>query len=326
MKYKFWAILLCVSVCLGLTGCGSEEPEKTSSEEKAASVSNSNLQPDSSVVAVGKTTVTYNEYKTYYYFMKNQYEGILGDGVWSYAKAAGGDKTIGQEAIESVLRLIIQVKVICKEAAIEKVALQTDEKEEADYNAKKVYESLGEEERTENGIDLKVLINLFEEHKLAQKMYNVQIGKVNADLATNQIKAARVQLIYRRANDDNKAQIKTQMEQLRQKLNTSDTNFYSEAKASSEQDEIECIVGNSDERKNLASTVLSLKQDQVSGVIEESDGFYIACCMQPDCAELQQEYRNKVVLDKQIETFQKEYKKWSEKFEVKVSKALLAVE
>lgn len=326
MKYKFLAILLCVSMCLGMTGCGSEEPEKTSSEEKAASVSNNNLQPDSSVVAVGKTTVTYNEYRTYYYFMKNQYEGVLGEDVWEYNKAIEGDKAIGQEAIESVLRLIIQVKVICKEAAIQNVSLQTDEKEEADYNAKTVYESLSEQERTDNGIDLKVLTNLFEEHKLAQKMYNVQIGKVNADLSADQVRAARVQLIYRQANNDNKAEVKTQIEQIWQNLHTSGINFYSAAKADSEQDEIECIIGNSDERKNLAKAVLKLKQGQISNVIEEADGFYIACCMQQDCAELQQEYRNEVVLKKQIEAFQKEYKKWSEKFEVKVSKALLSAE
>lgn len=324
MKYKFWAILLCVSICLGMTGCGNEEPEKTSSGEKAVSVSNSNLKPESSVVAVGHTTVTYNEYRTYYYFMKNQYEGTLGEGVWQYSKAIEGNKSIGQEAIESVLRLIIQVKVICKEAAIQKVTLQTDEKEEADYNAKRVYESLAEKVRADNGIDLKVLTNMFEENKLAQKMYNVQIGKVNADLSADQIRAARVQLLYRRANKDNKAEVKAQIEQIRQNMNASGTNFYSTAKTNSDQDEVECLIGNSDERKNLAKAVLELKQGQISNVIEEADGFYIACCMQQDCAEIQQEYRNEVVLKKQIEAFQKEYKKWSDKFEVKVSKALLA--
>lgn len=324
MKYRFLAILLCVSICLGLTGCGGGEPEKTSSEEKAASVSNSNLQPDSSVVAVGKTTVTYNEYQTYYYFMKNQYEGVLGKDVWQYNKALEENKTIGQEAIESVLRLIIQVKVICKEAAIQKVSLQTDEKEEVDYNAKTVYESLSEKERTDIGIDLKILTNLFEEHKLAQKMYNVQIGKVNADLTADEVRAAKVQLIYCRANNDNKAEVKARAEQIRQSLNTSGANFYTVAKTNSEQDEIECIIGNSDGRRNLAKAALELKQGQISNVVEESGGFYIVCCMQPDGAEIQQQYRNEVVLKRQIETFQNEYKKWSEKFEVKVSKALLS--
>lgn len=326
MKYKFLAILLCVSMCLGMTGCGNEEPEETSSAEKATSVSNNNLNPDSSVVAVGKTTVTYDEYKTYYYYMKNQYEGLLGEKVWQYSKAVGDNKTIGQEAIETVLRLIIQVKVICKEAAIEKVALQTDEKEEADYMAKTAFDALDEKEREDNGISLKILTNIFEENKLAQKMYNVQIGKVSADLTADQIKAARVQLIYCQADSNSREQVKAKMEQIRQNLNTSGYSFYATAKTNTEQDEIECVIGNSDRRGNLAKAVVALKQGEISNVIEEADGFYIAYCLQPDSAALQQEYRNQVVQERQIQAFQEAYKSWSEKFEVKVSKALLAAE
>ena len=127
MKRFILAILVCVSMCIGVVGCGSEAVEETSSSERAASVSNSNLKEDSSVIAVGKTTVSYKEYKTYYYFMKNQYESILGTDIWKYNKAVK-DKSVGQEAIESVLRQIIQVKVIGKEAAIEKVQLATDER------------------------------------------------------------------------------------------------------------------------------------------------------------------------------------------------------
>ena len=103
MKRFILAILVCVGMCIGVVGCGSEPVEETRSSERAASVSNSNLKEDSSVIAVGKTTVSYKEYKTYYYFMKNQYESILGTDIWKYNKAVK-DKSVGQEAIESVLR------------------------------------------------------------------------------------------------------------------------------------------------------------------------------------------------------------------------------
>ncbi len=324
MKRRFLAILLCVSMCLAISGCGSEKAEETSSSERAASVSNGTLKPDSSVVAVGKTTVTYNEYQTYYYYMKNQYESLLGSEVWQYNKAVGQNNTIGQEAIESVLRLIIQVKVICKEAAIEKVTLGTDEKEEADYKAKTAYTALSDRDREANGIDLKTLTRIFEENKLVQKMYNVEIAKVKADLTPEQMKAAKVQLIYCAAGEKNRAEVKTKIDRIRQSLNTSQTSFYTVAKANTELDEIECVVGNSDTRTNLAKVVLSLKQGQISNVVEEKDGYYIAFCLQPDSAALEQEYRNQVLQDKQIEAFQNAYKIWSEKFEVKVSKALLS--
>ena len=58
----------------------------------------------------------------------------------------------------------------------------------------------------------------------------------------------------------------------------------------------------------------------------EKDGYYLARCIQADSPELEQEYRNEVVQQKQIDAFQKVYKKWSQKYEVKVSKALLVRE
>ena len=258
MKRFILAILVCVSMCIGVVGCGNEAVEETSSSERAASVSNSNLKEDSSVIAVGKTTVSYKEYKTYYYFMKNQYESILGTDIWKYNKAVK-DKSVGQEAIESVLRQIIQVKVIGKEAAIEKVQLATDEKEEADYRAKTVFDSIPAKDKQTQGIELKVLSKIFEENKLAQKMYNVQMGKLKIDYAANTLSAAKVELIYQAANAKNKETVKNTMSHI-----------------------------------------------------------------QTNSAALQQQYRNQLVSEKQTESFQKTYKTWSDKFDVKVSKALLA--
>ena len=43
MKRFILAILVCVSMCIGVVGCGSEAVEETSSSERAASVSNLSL-------------------------------------------------------------------------------------------------------------------------------------------------------------------------------------------------------------------------------------------------------------------------------------------
>lgn len=324
MKYRFLAILLCVGMMLCLTACGSGEEKEEISTESAASVSNNRLGADSTVLAVGKTKVTYNEYKAYYYFMKNSYESVLGEQIWSYAKATPNAKTLGQEAVEGVLRLMIQVKIINREAAALKVALETDEKEEAAHNAKTICDSLSEDVKAANGIDVKTVTRILEENKLTQKVYNVEIGKVNANLTPEQMKAARVQLIYLKADAKNKEQIRQKAEQLRQSIAAEGGNsFYKVAKENTEGDELETIVGGSDSRINLANAAVVLKKGQMSAVVEEKDGFYLAYCIAQDSPELQQEYRNQVVADRQIETFQKVYEKWSQKYEVKISRALL---
>lgn len=324
MKYKIIAMLLCVSMCFGVTACGGgEAPEETTSTEKAASVSNNKLDNESVVISVGKTTVKYNEFLAYYYFMKNPYEGILGSEVWNYKKASTSGKTLGQEAVEAVLRLIIQVKVICKEAALQKVTLGTDEKEQASHSAKTLCDSLKEEIKQKNGLDVATVTRIFEENKLAQKMYHIEIGKVDANLTAEQVKAARVQLIFWNADDKNRAEVKKKAEQVHQSLVNAQGNFYTVAKNNTEAAEIETFVGGSDERTNLAKAALSLKRGAISNVIEEKDGFYIAYCVAPSSKEIEEQYRNQVLLKKQTQAFQKAYLDWSDEFEVKVSKALL---
>lgn len=323
MKNKILAIVLCL--CIGLTACGgNEEAEDTKSvTEKAASVNNGTLNEDSTALAIGKTKVPYNEYKVYYYFMKNQYENVLNEDVWKYTGAGEEGKSIGQEAIEDVLRLIIQVKVICKAAAVQGVTLAVDEKEAADYSAKKYCEGLNEQVKKENGITLGVITQIFEENKLALKMYNIAIGKVNVNITAEQSQAARVQLLYLKADEKTKVEVKKKADVLCQQAKTSNTSFYTLARANSEKEEIECLVGRLDSRTNLVNTVMGMKRYDVSNVIEEKDGYYIVYCVEPGNKEIYSEYKNQVVEERQISAFQKAYKEWSGKYEVKVSKSLL---
>ena len=155
---------------------------------------------------------------------------------------------------------------------------------------------------------------------------NIEIGKVNANLTPEQIKVAKVQLIYLKANDKNREQVKQKAEQLHQSLVSSATGFYTAAKQHTEADEIETMIGGSDSRTQLKQAVIGLQEGQISPVVAEKDGYYLARCIQADSPELEQEYRNEVVQQKQIDAFQKVYKKWSQKYEVKVSKALLVRE
>jgi hypothetical protein len=319
------ALLLCGCLALGLTGCGAGNNNDTAEEnsldkEKAVSVDNGTLNDDSVAIAVGKTTVPYSEYKIYSYFMKNQYEGILEQGVWDYT-VTGASQSIGQEAVEDVVRLIIQVKVIGKAAEAMGVELAADEKEEADYNAKQYCDSLSEDVKNENSISQTMLAQIFEENKLAEKMYSIVIGDIS--VTSDQLKAARVQLVYLAADDQNKEQVREQAQSLCEQAKALSGNFYRFARENTEKDDVEYLIGEKDSRTALASTVLAMKQYGISDVIEESDGFYIAYCVEPASDSLSEEYKNQYVEDEQVQAFQSAYADWSESYGVRVSKSLL---
>lgn len=328
MVGKWTGILfLCVSVMLGLCACkkGTDGEETALQKERAVSVDNGSLNDDSVVIAVGKTTVSYKEYKVYYHFMKTQYEDILTEDVWTY-KADGASKSIGQEAVEDVVRLIIQVQVINRVAQEQGVELAADEKEEASHNASQYYSNLGEDQKGEGKIELAALTKIFEQNKLAEKMYNIVLGGVNINVTKEQARAARVQLIYLSATDSNREEIRQRATQLAAEAKKQKGSFYKLAKQNTQADEVESLVGQMDARPNLTAAVLGMKKGAVSDVIQESDGFYIAYCVEAVNDSLNEEYKTQVIEERQTKAFQDEYAVWSEKFSARVSKSLLAAD
>lgn len=324
-KRKVIVALMCC-LCLVLTACGGGEAveDTTSTTERATSVDNGTLKEDSVAVSVGKTTVPYKEYKVYYYLLKSQYADIFTDDVWTYTGASEDGKSIGQQAVEDVLRLIIQVKVIAKAAAVQGVTLAADEKEEADHNARQFCEGLSDEDKQNNGITQPLLTQIYEENKLAEKMYRVISGQVDVNVTEEQSRAARVQMIYLKTEGQDKAAVKQKADDLYRQAKSDAGSFYKLARENTQADEVESIVGQMDARTKLAATVLGLKKYEISTVVDEEDGFYIVYCVSPSSKSINKAYKNQLVEERQISEFQKAYKGWSERYEVKVSKSLLA--
>ena len=301
----------------GAGGSETAEPDDDY-RERAVSVDDGALQAASTAIAIGETAVPYSEYRMYYYFMENLYNGLMGTEVWK--QAADDTNTIGHEAIEDVLRMIIQVKVITKQAGRQGVVLEADEKEDADYNANKLFESLDQEVIKESMINASDLMKIFEENKLAEKMYRIVTGQVTAD---GSAKAVKIQQLFKAADDGNREQVRAEMQKLQKKISSSDKSFYYHAKNESENPEIETVIGSLDKRNNLLNAARTENVGSVSDVIEESDGFYIIYVLKRDDADMDTEYRNRVASDEQTKAFQDAYTKWSKHYEVVVSDSLL---
>lgn len=327
-------IVLFLSTSIVLSGCGGEEPkpeepeqtaQATSSDddyhENAKSVEDGTMNADSVVISVGETTVPYSEYRSYYYFMDHQYEELLGEEVW---KQSIGDKTIGQIAIEDVLRMIIQVKVIVKEAERQGVILEADEKEDADYNANKLCESLDEKTKQEAMITSQEMMKIFEENRLAEKMYHVITGQVGSDASVSSAKAIEILQLFKKADDSNRDKVNKEMQSLQKKIASSDKSFYYHAKQESELPEVQVIVGTLDEGQNIWKTAESLEIGVVSPVIQEADGFYLIYVLKKNDEEMNNEYRNRVISENQTKSFQETYNEWSGHYTVEVSDALLS--
>lgn len=326
MKNSMWKRFLCgvlvAAVTLGMVACsgGKEEPEAPKAE-KAASVSNGTLKGDSAVIAVGSTAVLYDEYRVYSWFLKNQYEGMLSADVWNYNLDG---TTVGQMAIEDILRLMIQIKVMNKAAALQQVSLGVDEKEDIDYKADQYLATIPAEVQQANGITAEIMHRIFEENEVARKMYDVVTGGVQANVDEASMQAAKVLMLCLPADDSNREQVKSQADAMAAELGQYKGNFTTFVKDKTGKAPEEVIIGKMDDRTNLINTALTMERYTTSGVIEEKDGYYIIYCLKSNTKGLNKVYREQYIAEQQNHTFQAAYENWAEKYEVRVSKSLLA--
>lgn len=325
MKNHVGKKLLCgvlvTALAFGSMGCsGKSEEETTVKTEKAAAVSNGELSGTSTVVAVGSSKVSYDEYKVYSWFLRNQYEDLSVD-IWN--QTVDGT-TIGQMAVEDCLRLIIQIKVMNKAAAEQQIGLGVDEKEDIDYKADQYFQTISDEIKQENGITEENLHLIFEENEVARKMYDVVTGEVEANIDANSMQAAKVLMYYLKADDTNREEVRTQANTAATELGQYAGNFTTFVKNKTGSAPEEVIIGKMDSRTNLVNTALTMERYTTSGVIEESDGFYIIYCLKSNTKGLNKVYREQYIEEQQNQAFQVAYENWAEKYDVRVSKSLLA--
>ena len=314
--------LLVAAVTLGMTACsGKKDEPEAPKAEKATSVSNGELKADSTVIGVGSTAVLYDEYRVYSWFLKNQYEGVLSADVWNYNLEG---TTVGQMAIEDILRLMIQIKVMNKAAAEQQVGLGVDEKEDIDYKADQYLATIPAEEQQANGITAEVMHRIFEENEVARKMYDVVTGGVQAEVDEASMQAAKVLMLHLEADDTNREQVRSQANTMAAELSQYKGNFTTFVKDKTGKKPEEVIIGKMDERANLVNTALTMERYSTSGVIEETDGFYMIYCLKSNTKGLNKVYREQYIEEKQNQAFQAAYENWAEKYEVRVSKSLLA--
>lgn len=326
MKYKKQRIICAILIAglmLGTAGCGktNEAEEEKVLVEKAAAVSGGELKADSVVVGVGNTKVFYQEYQAYNWFLRNQYEGLMTEDVWNYNL---GDTTVGQLAVEDCLRLIIQIKVLNKEAARQGIELAVDEKEDIDYKADQYLQTIQLEIREKNAITAETMHVIFEENEIARKMYDVVSGTVEATIDEAAMQAAKILVYKEPADDSNREEVRAKMNALAAEKANYAGNFTSYIKEKAGQVPEEVIVGKMDERTNLVQTALTMERYTISGVIEENDGFYLIQCLKNNSKAVNKKYREQYISARQNNEFQTAYEKWAESYEVKVSKSLLA--
>lgn len=325
---KRW-IVLAMAVLLSLGGCSGQEDTH---KEKATSVyETADMSLDTNIMAVGNKEITLNEFLFYVYQAKTAYDNGMTSSVWDFKW--NDTQTIGEYTKEQILTEIAQIKVICIQAEEEGYALTEEESNEAQVMAKQYVQSLPESAKEYN-LTEELVGNIYKEHALGKKMYDVVAGTVDttiSDEEANQITVGCIRVLTsgtdRNGNEVNLSQdqIKSAKQRAKSLLKQAkeQEDFIVYAQTVSDVKEVEMSFSKVTGEPELVETAFSMSKGDISDVIEVSNGFCILYCKETYDEEKTIEYKEAIIHDREIQAFSQEYEKWSKKCKIVASQTLL---
>lgn len=321
VRYK-WHILVCCLLLVGcLSACGDSERGKV--------VFTTALAKDE-LFRIDKVSCTLPEYMLYLANVQNKYEDAFGARIWEVGFQG---VTLEDNVKDNVLAQIARMKSVYLLALEKGVTLTEQEEEWLEEAADAYFGSLTEAEVEVLGITKEMVLQLYKENALADKVYQQIVAQVNPEISDDEARIITLEQIFMPTvqkdkggniisySAEMKAGVLDKMSQIRQKALDGE-GFTELAGKYSEDEEIRISFQKGEADPAIEKAVFQLQTDEISEVIETSDGYYLLKCITTfDRAETD---ANKLVLieKRKNEVFRLEYDTYVEKQARKLNEKL----
>jgi len=334
---KLFCAVLCVTM-MTTTGCFFDKSvsvqdamqdvrsETDISEEDVADVRE--MDAKKIIMTVGDDKVSYGEVLFYMYQASKEYANTLGDGIWQVTMEDGN--TFHNYAKEQILKEITELKIINLKAKSQGVVLTEDELDDVRQQASDFFRGVSEEDMEKYKFSDEVVEKIYEEHALANKMYDVTTGQVETNIPTEDAKQIRVQSMVVITNgvdkngvkislkDEEKKKALKKLKKLVKEAKETDS-FFSVASANSDAKQVEYVFGKEDMPNEIGQEAFELKTGEYSPIFEKEDGYYVLYCVN-DCDEdATQDKKEEIIQAKQDKVFEESYTEWSREYKVQLS-------
>lgn len=316
VRVRFWSIL---AVMLGLVICLTAGCSDTEEEKTAVGFD------ESTVFTVGNERVELAEWYLYALPKEKETEGIYGSLIWSYPVDNG--ETMADRIKEETAEEIIYVKTVCGQAEALGVSLSSDEEAELRQEAAGYMDSLDPEDAEKYGITEQTVLKVYEDNFLAMKVYEKLTLNIDTDIPEEQVRHMVLQYItilkYSENEDGEKAYYP---EEELETIKADAESFLKEVKAdpavsmlsesgSSEYIPVEITADYTElcERlpEQMPGIAFSLVQDEINGIYETTDAYFILDCVKQTDEESTNKARIAAIEERQKELFGNEYSEWS---------------
>lgn len=218
---------------------------------------------------------------------QNIYEEMYGEELW---QTETQDTTIQDSLKESVLAKISRIKVMKLLAKEKGVTLTKEEKQKAERAGRIYFDSLSDYEKEALEIEEGDVVKAYEEYALANKLYAYLVQDVNPEISDDDARTITVSHIYIKTyRKDSQGKVLPYSTSLKTEAYQRACQAYQRIQDGEDFTEVLEQVSESENRQlsfrkgqmsaEYEEVAFSLANDEVSRVVETSEGYYIIKCL-----------------------------------------------
>jgi foldase protein PrsA len=220
---------------------------------------------------------------------------------------------------EIVLAKIAQIKTMELMAKEKGITLTEAETALVAAAGEEYYQSLNQTEIELLGVTPELIQKMYTEYALADKVYQQIIASVNPEISDDEARIVTVQQIYIRTRSQtaegglveysvaSKTEALARAEEIHEMATDGEHDFQELALTYSDSETVTTSFGKGEREKPIEDAAFKLATDEVSPVIEDSDGFYILKCINTLNREETDANKSKVIAQRKEAAFGQEY-------------------
>ena len=298
-------ILLVIAM---LTGCGMPDLDRKVVFTTGFS--------DGEVFRIEDSTCSLTEIMVYLVNTQKGYESSIGSDVWEKETDTG---TIESRLKESVLAKVAQIKAMNLLAEENGITLSDSEVSLAAQAADEYYSTLSDADKAAmNNVTSEEIADIYREQALAAKLYKYIIRDINPEISDDEARTITVEQILLKTYslnaqgervDFSESEKKKTYSKAREILSSldEDTSFEELMSEYNEADESTISFGKGEMEDVYESAAFNLGTEEVSGVIDTSEGYVILKCITTFNKEETEANKVKIVAQRKREVFGAQY-------------------
>lgn len=268
------------------------------------------------VFRIGKISCTLPEFMVYLINTQNQYENVYGEQIWTVELEG---VTLEENIKDNVLAKIAQIKTMYLMARDRKLELDETEQQRVEQSTETYYNSLTDREIEAMGVDRELILQLYTEYAMAEKLYNQIIEGINPEISDDEARTITVEHILIRTyttdgtgkrieySDSMKRECYEQIAGLRQQVIDGEADFAELAAKYSDDEKFVYSFRKGEIDATLEEEAFRLESGEISDVIELEGGYHLLHCISTFDREETDDNKRKIVEERRSQVFGAEY-------------------